>query len=39
MRLKPVHCGFLPLVDSAPLIIAQELNFAAQEGLDLTLAR
>ncbi len=37
MKLTPVHCGYLPLVDSAPLIIAQELKFAAQEGLDLVL--
>lgn len=34
-----VTCGYLPLVDSAPLIIAKELLFAAQEGLDLTLVK
>ena len=39
MRLTPVNCGFLPLVDSAPLIVAQTLKFAAQEGLDLKLVR
>ena len=32
-----LNCGYVPLVDSAPLIIAKELNFAAEEGLDLTL--
>jgi NitT/TauT family transport system ATP-binding protein len=34
-----VECGYLPLVDSAPLIIAKELLFAAEEGLDLSLVR
>ncbi|SMD01413.1 CmpA/NrtA family ABC transporter substrate-binding protein [Primorskyibacter flagellatus] len=39
MKMAPVHCGYLPLVDCAPLIIAKELKFAAQEGVDLTLAK
>lgn len=39
MNTTPVHCGYLPLVDCAPLIIAKELSFAAQEGIDLTLAK
>lgn len=39
MKTIDVQCGYLPLVDSAPLIIAQELKFAAEEGLNLTLAR
>ena len=34
-----VQCGYLPLVDSAPLIIAKELGFAGDEGLDLSLVR
>lgn len=34
-----VQCGYLPLVDCAPLVIAKELSFAAQEGLDLWLLR
>lgn len=34
-----VHCGFVPLVDCAPLVIARELDFAANEGLDLQLLR
>ena len=34
-----VQCGYLPLVDSAPLIIAKELGFASDEGLDLSLVR
>ncbi|HSF92924.1 MAG TPA: ABC transporter substrate-binding protein, partial [Paracoccaceae bacterium] len=32
-----VSCGFVPLVDAAPLIIAKELGFAAQEGINLEL--
>lgn len=39
MKAVEVRCGYLPLVDCAPLIIAKELKFAAQEGLDLTLVR
>ncbi|SFR39470.1 CmpA/NrtA family ABC transporter substrate-binding protein [Litoreibacter janthinus] len=39
MKTTHVHCGYLPLVDCAPLIIAKELKFAAQEGLDLTLVK
>jgi len=39
MTGTPIHCGYLPLVDSAPLIIAKELNFAAQEGLNLALSK
>jgi NitT/TauT family transport system ATP-binding protein len=39
MKKTHVECGFLPLVDSAPLIIAKELKFAADEGLDLSLVR
>lgn len=30
-------CGYVPLVDSAPLIVAKELGFAAEEGLRLDL--
>jgi NitT/TauT family transport system ATP-binding protein len=39
MKKTSVTCGYLPLVDSAPLIIAKELRFAAEEGIDLTLAQ
>lgn len=39
MKTTQVCCGYLPLVDSAPLIIAKELKFAAQEGLDLHLVK
>ena len=28
--------GFIPLVDPAPLIVAEELGFAAEEGLSST---
>lgn len=31
--------GFIPLVDAAPLIVAEELGFAAEEGLTLDLIR
>ena len=34
-----LNCGYVPLVDSAPLIIAQELEFAAEEGVDVNLVR
>ena len=39
MKGRLVTCGYLPLVDCAPLIIAKELHFAAQEGLDLHLSK
>ena len=39
MKLRPVSLGFIPLVDAAPLIVAHEMGFAAEEGLSLTLAR
>ncbi|MGJ8583019.1 MAG: CmpA/NrtA family ABC transporter substrate-binding protein [Marinosulfonomonas sp.] len=39
MNAAHVTCGYLPLVDSAPLIIAKELGLAAQEGLGLELAQ
>jgi NitT/TauT family transport system ATP-binding protein len=34
-----VSAAFLPLIDSAPLIVAKEKGFAAAEGLDLSLFR
>ncbi len=34
-----MHCGFVPLVDAAPLIIAHELGFAANEGVSLVLLK
>ncbi len=34
-----LNCGYVPLVDSAPLIIAQALGFAQEEGVALTLRR
>lgn len=37
MSRTVVNCGYVPLVDSAPLIIARELGFAAEEGLELNL--
>ncbi len=39
MSTHRLNCGYVPLVDSAPLIIAQELNYAADEGLNLNLLR
>ena len=39
MTAMKVTCGFLPLVDCAPLVMARELGFAAEEGIDLQLVR
>lgn len=39
MTLTNVDCGYIPLVDSAPLIIAKELGFATDVGLHLNLLR
>ncbi|MEQ9694830.1 ABC transporter substrate-binding protein [Shimia sp. SDUM112013] len=39
MRTVPLKTGFMPLVDAAPLIIAQEMGFAEEEGLSLDLQR
>jgi len=32
-----LRLGYLPLIDAAPLVVAQELGFAAEEGLTLDL--
>jgi two-component system, oxyanion-binding sensor len=32
-----IHAGFIPLVDCGPLVIAKEMGFAAQNGIDLVL--
>ena len=37
MSGAPIAAGFIPLVDAAPLIVAREIGFAEEEGLDLTL--
>lgn len=34
-----LRIGYVPLIDAAPLIIAQELGFAEEEGLSLELVR
>ncbi|WP_295045022.1 ABC transporter substrate-binding protein [uncultured Paracoccus sp.] len=34
-----LRLGYLPLIDAAPLIVAQELGFAAEEGLSFDLVR
>ncbi len=34
-----LNCGYVPLVDCAPLVIANELGFAAEQGLQLNLVR
>ncbi|RED12182.1 ABC transporter substrate-binding protein [Pontivivens insulae] len=39
MKARSVTLGFIPLVDAAPLIVAHEMGFAAEEGLSLTLSR
>ncbi len=38
-KLTTLNCGYVPLVDSAPLILAREMNFAAEEGINLQLLR
>lgn len=37
--IEQIRAGFIPLTDSAPLIVAQHRGFAAEEGLDLILSR
>jgi two-component system, oxyanion-binding sensor len=39
MSLTPLRIGFLPLVDAALPILAREMGFAEDEGLDLTMIR
>lgn len=39
MRAASLAVGFIPLVDAAPLIVAQEMGFAADEGIALELRR
>ncbi|MCG6902610.1 MAG: ABC transporter substrate-binding protein [Rhodobacter sp.] len=39
MTLAQLNCGYVPLVDGAPLIIAHALGFATDEGLHLNLLR
>ena len=39
MNRTVLNCGYVPLVDSAPLIIAKELGFADGEGISLKLLR
>lgn len=39
MSRTVLNCGYVPLVDSAPLIIAKELGFAEGEGISLNLLR
>lgn len=39
MTALKIDCGFLPLLDCAPLVIAKEIGFAADEHLDLVLHR
>ncbi|WP_395383401.1 CmpA/NrtA family ABC transporter substrate-binding protein [Mesorhizobium sp. UC22_110] len=38
-RVCQISAGFLPLLDSAVLVVARELGFAAGEGIDLHLTR
>lgn len=39
MSTRALSVGFIPLVDAAPVIVARELGFAEEEGLDLRLQR
>jgi two-component system, oxyanion-binding sensor len=36
---RPLHIGFIPLIDAAGLILAVDKGFTAAEGLDVTLVR
>lgn len=39
MSLTPITGGFLPLLDAGPILLARELGFAEEEGLDLRIER
>lgn len=39
MSVTPIPVGYMPLLDAAPLIVAQDLGFAAEEGIALDLRR
>ena len=39
MPLTSLTLGYVPLIDAAPLILARELGFAAEEGLEFRLLR
>lgn len=39
MNLRLLRLGYVPLTDAAPLIVAHELGFATEEGLNLDLVR
>lgn len=39
MSLTVLNCGYVPLVDCAPLVIAKELGFADEQGIALNLVR
>lgn len=39
MKGAVLSVGFIPLVDAAPLVVAQEMGFAAEQGLALNLVR
>ncbi|SNR49766.1 CmpA/NrtA family ABC transporter substrate-binding protein [Puniceibacterium sediminis] len=39
MKGTVLSVGFIPLLDAAPLIVAQEMGFAAEEGITLDLVR
>ncbi|EPX82567.1 CmpA/NrtA family ABC transporter substrate-binding protein [Salipiger mucosus] len=39
MRAATLSVGFIPLVDAAPLIVAQDMGYAAEEGISLDLRR
>lgn len=38
-RARPLHVGFIDLIDAAPLIVARELGYFADEGLNVVLER
>ena len=34
---REIDCGYVPLLDAAPLLIAAQIGFAAEEGLTVVL--
>ncbi len=36
---RRIDCGFIPLIDAAPLIVAVEIGFAAEQGIEIVLHR
>ncbi len=39
LGIRPIRLGYVPLVDSAPLLVAERENFFAKRGLEVRLSR